>query len=165
MADVLIGLGGNLGEVPAAIAEAVRQLGERGVAILARSRLYRTTPWGPVAQPDFVNGCALGRTTLTPDQLLAVTQGVERDLGRQAGPRWGPRPIDLDILAYDDVVSRAPSLTLPHPRLTERAFVLVPLAEIAPRWVIDGRPVTAWRDRAGRDGVTPLDTGLPAEAV
>lgn len=160
MTRFLIGLGGNLGDVPAAIGAALARLEDSGIKILARSSLYRTSPWGVVEQPDFVNACALGDTTLAPAGLLAATQAVERDLGRQAGLRWGPRPIDLDILAFDDVAMDAPDLTLPHPRLRERAFVLVPLAEIAPDWVIAGRRIADWADAVGSAGTTRLQAAV-----
>ena len=138
-----LGLGGNLGDAPAAIAAALRTLVERGhVRVTAVSSTYRTTPWGPVDQPDFANACALGSTDLAPRALLAEVKGVERALGRVEGERWGPRAIDVDILFHAGTTLDTPDLVLPHASLFERAFVLVPLAEIAPELVIAGRRIT-----------------------
>ena len=104
------------------------------VRLIARSSDYRTPPWGVKDQPPFINLCIAVETTLGPRELLARAQEVERRLGRDRAheKRWGPRTADIDILAYDDLTVDEPDLTLPHPRLFERAFVLVPLAEIAP---------------------------------
>jgi len=135
MAEALVSLGGNVGDVRDTLARAVAILCDgREVRLLARSSDYRTPPWGVADQPPFVNLCIAVETHLTPHALLARAQGVERALGRdRAGERrWGPRPVDIDLLAYDDLALCAPELTLPHPRLFERAFVLVPLAEIVP---------------------------------
>ena len=120
--------------------------------LLARSSDYRTPPWGREDQPAFVNLCIAVATSLTPQALLAHAQAVERRLGRRRSHelRWGPRPIDIDLLAYDDLTLAAPDLTLPHPRLFERAFVLVPLAEIAAERVIAGRQV--------RDALAQVDS-------
>ena len=137
-----LGLGGNLGDAPAAIAAALRTLRERGhVRITAVSSTYRTAPWGPVAQPDFANACALGATDLAPRALLAEVKTVERLLGRVEGERWGPRAIDIDILFYADIALDAPDLVIPHASLFGRAFVLVQLADIAPELVVAGRRV------------------------
>lgn len=137
-----LGLGSNLGDAPGHIARALKLVEERGVACLAAvSRIYRTPPWGPVAQPDFANACALATTRLAPPALLAALKRIETDMGRVAAVRWGPRLIDLDILFYGDARVDAPGLTIPHTHLFERAFVLVPLAEIAPDLRIAGRSV------------------------
>lgn len=139
-----LGLGCNLGDAPGNIARALRLVEERGAARVEKiSRVYRTPPWGPVAQPDFANACALARTKLAPQRLLAALKGIEADMGRQAGERWGPRLIDLDILFYGDVRLDEPGLTIPHKHLFDRAFVLIPLAEIAPDLRIAGRLVGA----------------------
>ena len=151
--EAILGLGGNLGDVPATLDRALALLAESGgVRLLRASSDWLTPPWGLADQPMFVNRCALVETTLTPRALLETALGVERRLGRvrEAGPRWGPRPIDIDILAYDDLGLDEPGLVLPHPRLFERAFVLVPLAEIAPDRVIAGRRV--------QDALAELDT-------
>jgi 2-amino-4-hydroxy-6-hydroxymethyldihydropteridine diphosphokinase len=144
MAEALIALGGNVGDVRATLDQAVAQLcdGEQ-VRLSARSSDYRTAPWGVEDQPAFVNICIAVTTSLTPEALLERAQAVEHRLGRRRAHerRWGPRPIDIDLLAYDDVALALPDLTLPHPRLFERAFVLVPLAEIASERLIGGRRV------------------------
>ncbi|QRM32315.1 2-amino-4-hydroxy-6-hydroxymethyldihydropteridine diphosphokinase [Microvirga sp. VF16] len=131
MARVTLGLGSNLGDKRGNIAKALSALDAGGARILTRSADYHTEPWGPVAQDWFVNACAVADTELAPDALLALCLRVERELGRVRETKWGPRVIDIDILTYDDVEVNTPSLTLPHPYLAERAFVLVPLAEIA----------------------------------
>lgn len=139
-----LALGGNLGDVARALAEALRALEEGGrLRILARSNVWRTPPWGKTDQPDFLNMCALAETQLSPRDLLALCLNVETEAGRVRKERWGPRLIDIDVLAYDDVRWDDEALTLPHPRMKERAFVLVPLAEIAPDWMIDGARVDA----------------------
>ena len=139
-----LGLGSNLGDAPGNIRRALGELEARGVArVTAVSRIYRTPPWGPVAQPPFANACALARTRLAPLDLLAALKAIEADMGRAAGARWGPRLIDLDILFYGDVRLDEPGLTIPHKHLFDRAFVLIPLAEIAPDLRIAGRLVGA----------------------
>ena len=122
------------------------------VRLLARSSDYRTNPWGVEDQPPFVNACIAVETRLSPRALLAHAQAVERALGRERSKerRWGPRQIDIDLIAYDDVALEDPDLTLPHPQLFTRAFVLVPLTEIAPERLIAGRRV--------RDALAQLDT-------
>jgi len=144
VAQALLGLGGNVGDVRATLDEAIALLADgKEVKLTARSSDYRTPPWGVTDQPPFINLAIAVETTLSPRALLIHALNVERALGRnRAGARrWGPRPIDIDILAYDDVTLDEPGLTLPHPHLFERAFVLVPLAEIAPDRVIGGRRV------------------------
>ncbi len=131
MALARIGLGSNVGDAVAHVERALGELGELG-RVEARSSLYRTPAWGVREQPDFVNAAALLETELTPRALLGALKDLERRIGRVATFRWGPRVIDLDILAYDDIRVDEPDLTIPHPGLGERAFVLVPLAEIEP---------------------------------
>lgn len=140
--DIGLGLGANLGDAPAAISRALHTLEERGRVRIGRiSTLYRTKPWGPVVQPDFANACALGETNLAPRALLEEIQAVETRLGRMSSERWGPRAIDIDILFYAGETLDTPDLVIPHESLFERAFVLVPLAEIAPDLEIGGRRV------------------------
>ncbi|TBW37415.1 2-amino-4-hydroxy-6-hydroxymethyldihydropteridine diphosphokinase [Siculibacillus lacustris] len=141
MADALIGLGGNLGDVPATFVAALDRLAAAGVRVVTRSSNWRTPPWGLTRQPPFVNACVRVATTLEPQALLALLLATESDLGRVRTIRWGPRAIDLDLLDVDGRVVAEPNLTLPHPRLAERAFVLVPLAEIVPDRLIGGRRV------------------------
>jgi 2-amino-4-hydroxy-6-hydroxymethyldihydropteridine diphosphokinase len=126
-----IGLGSNLGDAAANVEAGILALAAFG-RVEARSSLYRSAPWGEVAQPDFVNAAALLVTELTPRALLAALKACEGELGRVASYRWGPRSIDLDILTYGDLRIDEPDLTVPHARLFERAFALAPLAEIEP---------------------------------
>lgn len=135
VAEALLALGGNTGDPRETIARAIDHLCATGdVRLLARSSDYRTPPWGVTEQPDFINACIQVETTLSPDDLLTRGLAIEKIFGRDRAheQRWGPRPLDIDLLAYDDVAMATERLTLPHPRIAERAFVLVPLAEIAP---------------------------------
>lgn len=133
MARAGIGLGSNLGDPAANVRAAIDALSEVGT-VTSRSRLYRTKPWGRTDQPDFCNAAAIVQTRLGPRELLEQLKALELRLGRMPSERWGPRAIDFDILFYDDVSLNEPGLQLPHPRLLERAFVLVPLAEIDERF-------------------------------
>lgn len=141
MAYVYVGLGANLGDREVTIRAALDRLGAHDeIEVVRVSALRETDPVGFVDQPRFVNGAAALETTLGPRDLLEQMLAVERDLGRlRDGPRFGPRTIDLDLLLYGDAVVDEPGLEIPHPRLTERAFVLEPLAELDPELVIPGR--------------------------
>jgi 2-amino-4-hydroxy-6-hydroxymethyldihydropteridine diphosphokinase len=159
MAEALIALGGNVGDVREALDHAVAALCDgQAVRLIARSADYRTPPWGVADQPPFVNLCIAVETSLPPHVLLARVQAIEHALGRQRATerRWGPRPIDIDLIAYGDLTLDSPDLTLPHPRLFERAFVLVPLAEIAPERVIAGVKVREALARVDATGIEPL---------
>jgi len=152
MADALVAFGGNVGDVRTTLDRAVAQFCDGTIVrLVARSSDYRTPPWGVADQAPFVNLCVAVATELAPHDLLARGLAVERALGRDRAKerRWGPRPVDIDVLAYDDVTLDDADLTLPHPRLFERAFVLVPLAEIAPDRRINGVRV--------RDALARLD--------
>jgi 2-amino-4-hydroxy-6-hydroxymethyldihydropteridine diphosphokinase len=141
MASAVIALGGNVGDVRATFKEAIVQIcGMAQAALTARSSDYATPPWGDEDQTRFVNACIEIETGLDPHALLVVLQTAEQTFGRTRTRerRWGPRTLDLDLIAYDDLSLQDPDLTLPHPRLFERAFVLVPLAEIAPDRLIGG---------------------------
>lgn len=129
-----IALGSNMGDRDAALREALQRLLAH-VEIEAVSSFYETEPVGYVDQPLFLNAVCIGTTDRSPRELLEACKAIEVALGRRPGPRWGPRPIDLDLLFYDDLCLEDEALTLPHPRMAERAFVLIPLAEIAPEWV------------------------------
>lgn len=129
--DVFLGLGGNLGDRRANLRAAVAEL-RRLLTDLRVSALYETAPWGDTDQPAFLNAVARGRTTLRPLDLLDATQAIEQRLGRQRGDRrWGPRPIDIDILLYANETIAEPRLIVPHQHLHERGFVLRPLADLA----------------------------------
>jgi 2-amino-4-hydroxy-6-hydroxymethyldihydropteridine diphosphokinase len=144
MVEALLALGGNVGDSRAILDRAINLLCDgKDVRLKARSSDYRTPPWGFKYQPYFINLAIAVETTLSPRELLARAQDVELRLGRDRDQekRNGPRTADIDILAYDDLMLNEPSLTLPHPRLFERAFVLLPLAEIAGDRMIAGRRV------------------------
>jgi len=157
MPRATLAFGSNLGDKRANIAAAVAALDRGGTRILVRSSDYRTEPWGHIPQDWFVNACAVVETDLHPRQLLETCQQVERDLGRTREVKWGPRIIDVDILTYDDVALSSPELVLPHPHIFERAFVLVPLAEIVPDLEIAGRRIIDALRQIDCDGVRRLD--------
>lgn len=136
MARAGIGLGSNLGDSAANVRAGIDALAEVG-AVLAQSRLYRSKPWGRTNQADFCNAAAIVETDLSPRDLLDRMKDLERRLGRTQTERWGPRAIDFDILFYDELRVDEPGLHIPHPRLHERAFALVPLAEIDERFAAD----------------------------
>jgi 2-amino-4-hydroxy-6-hydroxymethyldihydropteridine diphosphokinase len=149
-----LGLGGNLGDVVASFVYALQRLRDApGVRALRASSVYRTAPWGKLDQPDFLNMAALVETTLPARALLALCLDIEAGMGRRRLERWGPRTLDIDVLTYGDAKIDEPELTVPHPRIAERAFVLAPLAEIAPRFAIGGRPVEALLAEIDRAGV------------
>ena len=153
MAEALIGLGGNLGDVAATLEAALAGLTRGGARVVARSSNWKTPPWGVTDQPAFVNACALVETDLAPRALLDLCLAVEASLGRVRTVKWGPRAIDLDVLDYDGRRIEEPGLTLPHPHLGERAFVLVPLAEIVPDRVVAGARVRDHLARIDASGV------------
>jgi 2-amino-4-hydroxy-6-hydroxymethyldihydropteridine diphosphokinase len=163
--EALVGLGGNLGDVRATLDEAIRRFADGSdVELTRRSSDYRTPPWGVTDQPPFVNCVIAVETALSPQALLTRALDVERTLGRDRSreQRWGPRTIDVDLLAYGDAKLAEPDLTLPHPRLFERAFVLVPLAEIVPDRLIAGRRLrdaAAQVDGAGIQKLPPRRSG------
>lgn len=159
MADVLIALGGNVGDVRATFGKAIANIcGMTQAALNARSSDYATPPWGELQQARFVNACISIDTSLDPHALLFTLHKIEKKFGRDrtAETRWGPRTLDLDMLAYDDMIIDKPELTLPHPRMFERAFVLVPLCEIAPNRVIGGRTPASALALLSSDGIEKL---------
>jgi 2-amino-4-hydroxy-6-hydroxymethyldihydropteridine diphosphokinase len=159
MASALIALGGNVGDVRATFEKAIANIcGMTQGALLARSSDYATPPWGEVQQERFINACIEIDTSLDPHALLFVLQKIEAKFGRDRSKekRWGPRTLDLDLIAYDDVSIERPELTLPHPRLFERAFVLVPLAEISPDRVIAGRSIALALAKLSCEGIERL---------
>src|SRR2546421_6112584 len=159
MADVLIALGGNVGDVRTTFQKAIGNIcGMTQGALLARSSDYATPPWGDEQQARFVNACIEIETGLDPHALLFTLHKIEKKFGRDRAneTRWGPRTLDLDLIAYDDVRIDNPELALPHPRLFERAFVLVPLAEIAPERGIAGRSISAALSTLSTAGIERL---------
>ncbi|HEY5794070.1 MAG TPA: 2-amino-4-hydroxy-6-hydroxymethyldihydropteridine diphosphokinase [Bosea sp. (in: a-proteobacteria)] len=166
--EVALGLGGNLGDPLQAFAKALRALGDHPAITLRRSSsVYRTKPWGMVEQPDFLNMAVLLSTDLDEVALLNLCMELERASGRERRERWGPRTLDIDILTFGDLVIDRPSLQLPHPRLAKRAFVLVPLAEIAPELMIGGQSVASLKIGLETDDVTldEAQTGLLREML
>ena len=156
---VYIALGTNLGERLSNLRTAIAALAPE-VTVLAESHVYETPPWGYEDQPAFLNMVVKAATDLEPESLLKFLKQLEVELGREKSVRWGPRLIDLDILFYDDLIIDTPPLVIPHPRMQERAFVLVPLADIASGFThpvfgrsvgellaeIDGREIIRFRD-------------------
>ncbi len=134
-ATAAIGLGSNLGDSFATLQAAVQQLAATpGLRVSGQSHWYQTSPIGP-PQPDYLNGCLVLQTHYPPEQILKILLATEKQFGRVRKERWGPRTLDLDLLLYDQVVLETSVLTIPHPHLHERAFVLVPLAELLPNWI------------------------------
>ena len=159
MTEALLGLGGNVGDVRTTLDRAVAALCDgRDVRLVARSSDYRTPPWGVTDQPAFINLALVVETELTPRALLDRSLAVEAAFGRDRAreQRWGPRTLDIDIIAYGTLETDEPGLTLPHPRLFERAFVLAPLAEIAPDREIGGIRIADALARLGPSGVEKL---------
>ena len=159
-ANVLLSLGGNVGDKTGTMRRAFRALAdEPQIELAAVSRLYRTPPWGKTDQDWFVNACALVLTRLAPEALLDRVKALEVRLGRTPSERWGPRLIDIDLIAYDDLAFTSERLTLPHPELFNRAFVLAPLAEIAPERMIGGRRIGEAAAGLGAEAasIVPID--------
>ena len=155
---IAIGLGSNLGNSMAILQEAIAGL--KALPTLRQfhvSPLYRTAPIGP-PQPDYLNACAIAETCLEPQALLEQLQILEAAAGRERLEHWGPRTLDLDLLLYGDRQIQTPTLTVPHPYLTERAFVLIPLAAIAPDWIepASGQRISDWCDRVDAAGIEPM---------
>lgn len=149
-----LGLGGNIGDPQAAMADALRRLdGRDDCRVTEVSRLYRTPPWGKTDQADFYNCCAAVETRLAPHALLAACLDIERDMKRVRIERWGPRTIDIDILTYASITLDEDHLTIPHPRMTQRAFVLMPLADFAGDLMVEGRRVADWLADADGAGI------------
>ena len=148
----VIGIGSNLGDALTSVRQAMRDVEDRLDATdVHRSSLYRTAPVGGPEQPDFVNAVLTLESDLTPDAVLQALQGIEQEAGRVRDVRWGPRTLDLDVVAAGNVVSEDPALTLPHPRAHERAFVLIPWHEIEPEASLPGVGPIAAMIEAGFD--------------
>jgi 2-amino-4-hydroxy-6-hydroxymethyldihydropteridine diphosphokinase len=153
---VFLASGSNLGDRAANLAEALRRLPPE-VDVLAASPVYETPPWGYTDQPAFLNQAVKAETDLPPAELLAYLKNVERLIGRQVSFKYGPRLIDLDILFYDQSVVETPALRVPHPHLAERAFVLLPLADLAPGLIhpVLGKTVQQLLERVDSSGIQP----------
>lgn len=155
-ARATLGLGGNIGDPARTMAAALRLIDARAdTRVVVVSRLYRTPPWGKTDQPFFFNACAAIETTLGPREVLDLCLETERAFKRERRERWGPRTLDLDVLDYDGMPYEDAALTLPHPRVSERAFVIVPLADIAPDLGFGERTVAEWAKRVDREGIEP----------
>ena len=165
-ATVFLALGSNLGDRRANLVQALQRLGQ-AVTIEAVSSVYETPPWGVTEQPSFYNLALRGATALTPGALLAFVKQIEQAMGRQPAVRYGPRLIDIDILLYNDLVRNSEALVLPHPRLHERAFVLVPLAEIAPQLThpVNQTPISSLLDQLPHDDIVRCSAIDLAEAA
>jgi 2-amino-4-hydroxy-6-hydroxymethyldihydropteridine diphosphokinase len=152
---VVIGLGGNVGDVLAGFRVALAGLDATpGLRVVAVSPVFRTAPVGPVTQDDFLNAAALVSCALAPDGLLAVVQALEHEGGRVREERWGPRTLDLDVLWWEGRALELPDLVVPHPRLAERRFALAPLVAVAPDAADpDGRPYATVLAGLPEDGV------------
>lgn len=150
-----LGIGSNIGDMASMLDGAVAGLAATpGISVLARSCDYRTPPWGKTDQPWFLNGALAVETDLNPHALLDACLSVEHALGRIRAERWGPRVIDIDVLSYDGAAVSDERLVLPHRHVRERAFVLVPLAEIAPDLLIGGERVIDALAKLDRTGIT-----------
>src|SRR5260370_7067556 len=169
MAELLSALGGKVGDVRATFKKAIANIcGMTQAALLARSSDYATPPWGDQQQAPFINACIEIETSLDPHALLFTLHRIEKKFGRDRANerRWGPRTLDLDLIAYDDVSIQKPELTLPHPRLFERAFVLVPLGEIVPDRLIAGRSIATALAQLSTQGIERLPAlGSPTTAA
>ncbi|MDJ0703270.1 MAG: 2-amino-4-hydroxy-6-hydroxymethyldihydropteridine diphosphokinase [Leptolyngbyaceae cyanobacterium MO_188.B28] len=153
-----IALGSNLGDSLAILEGALVSLNQvPGGSLQARAHIYLTAPIGP-PQPDYLNCCALFKTILSPEEVLRILLKIEAEFGRVRRERWGPRLLDLDLLLFDNLVLETPTLQLPHPRMHERAFVLAPLAEIAPDWIepISGKSIAQLLQAVDCSGVQKL---------
>jgi 2-amino-4-hydroxy-6-hydroxymethyldihydropteridine diphosphokinase len=153
-----LGLGGNLGDPVQAMGAALRLVdADKDTRVVSVSSVYRTPPWGKTDQPDFLNCAAEIATGRDPRSLLELCLATEQALKRVRRERWGPRTVDLDVLVYGEAAIAEPGLAIPHPRMMERAFVMVPLAEIAPDLVLSGDSVAAHAAKLDRAGIVRLD--------
>jgi 2-amino-4-hydroxy-6-hydroxymethyldihydropteridine diphosphokinase len=149
-----LGLGSNLGKREAHLSTALEKISNFAV-ILAKSGIYETEPWGLKEQPNFLNQVIWIKTLCEPMRLLDQLKSIEKEMGRKRTVRYGPRPIDLDILFYDELILQTEKLSIPHPMLSQRAFVLVPLAEIAPSLVhpVEKKTITKLLEQINRSSV------------
>jgi 2-amino-4-hydroxy-6-hydroxymethyldihydropteridine diphosphokinase len=152
-----LGLGGNIGDPIAAMSTVISAFEQSDqIDLLDVSKLYRTPPWGKLDQPDFYNSCILVSAKLEPIVLLDLCLSLELELKRERNERWGPRTIDIDLLTYGDELIELDRLVVPHPRMTERAFVLMPLADIAKDHIVDGRSIHEWLRDVDQSGIETM---------
>ena len=156
--QVALGLGGNIGDVKAHMLGALEVLAENdAVRLLVSSDIFETPPWGIKEQANYLNSCVIVSTTLTPPEFLKLCHKAERAFRRVRKIRWGPRTIDIDILMLEEGEYNSTSLTIPHPRIRERAFVLVPLAQIAGDWMLEEKPISRWRDQCDQATIKQIE--------
>ena len=155
-----VGFGANLGDPASTLRSAAAELGRRAGRIVAASPVYRSAPVGVTDQPPFLNAVAALEPALSADRLLDLLLAVEAEHGRVREVRWGPRTLDLDLIAYGDEVRDDAILTLPHPRAHEREFVLRPLCDVAPELVLGGRTAREWLAELDPQGVEPAGVSL-----
>ncbi|MEI6518539.1 MAG: 2-amino-4-hydroxy-6-hydroxymethyldihydropteridine diphosphokinase [bacterium] len=140
-----LGLGTNMGDKNTALAQAMQHIANlSATSIIKQSDIIETAAWGITDQPAFLNMAIEIQTTLPPGDLLNELLKIEETMGRVRTQKWGPRIIDIDILIYENIIMDTPELTLPHPFITQRSFVLIPLAQIAPELLLDGKTVGEW---------------------
>ncbi|MEM8541466.1 MAG: 2-amino-4-hydroxy-6-hydroxymethyldihydropteridine diphosphokinase [Pseudomonadota bacterium] len=162
----LIGLGGNVGDVVASMQRAINAIEiRRDCRVVAISRIYRTPPWGITEQDWFYNACAEVETSLEAEALLDLLLTIELAQGRVRDQRWGPRTLDLDIIAYGDAIIETERLSIPHPRMDERAFVVLPLMDICPERVISGKTVSDYAAGMDRGDIKETEETLKFGAI
>ncbi len=161
MAEVYIAIGGNVGDRAKNIADGLKALGEGPVKITKRSKIYEADSWGPIPQGRYYDAVVKGETSLSPRELLEELNKIEATFGRDREKeiRYGPRTLDLDILLYGDLVVDEPDLKIPHPLLLERAFVVVPLHEVEPDLVVQGRSVRSALEKLKDEAATMVAVG------
>ncbi|UVC10906.1 2-amino-4-hydroxy-6-hydroxymethyldihydropteridine diphosphokinase [Rhizobium sp. TH2] len=158
ISTALLGLGGNIGDPVAAMSSALQMLEQHpDCRVTQVSRLYKTPPWGKTDQEWFFNAAAEVETTLSPVPLLGLALGIEQVNRRVRAERWGPRTLDIDILDFGGLAIKSDQLTTPHPRMTERAFVLMPLADFAPDFTVNGKTVREWLAEVDASGIEVAD--------
>lgn len=160
--NAYLGLGGNLGDPQTSMAMALRRIDmDAATTVSAVSPIFETPPWGKLDQPDFLNACAEVETSRSPRRLLELCLETERSLKRVRGERWGPRVIDIDILLFGDIEVSEDGLQIPHPQMAKRAFVLIPLAALAPDIKIGRTPVRTLLKNLPDDGIRQVTTNRP----
>jgi 2-amino-4-hydroxy-6-hydroxymethyldihydropteridine diphosphokinase len=154
LSQLFISLGSNIPPKADYIGQALKLIVERGIGMnMLASHFYQTPPWGKTDQDWFLNACAVVETTKSPEECLDALMQIEEEMGRVRKEHWGPRVIDLDILLYDNVRIYTDKLKVPHPYMLQRAFVLVPLAEIVPEIMIEGKKILDWMLRLDCSGI------------